>query len=263
MAIIYNPTEWIDNETLLNAEQLNHIESGLVKVKDEVNNVRNDITKGHIGSTIFRDADLDDDKLHNLFANVDLSPNKGGEELHCPIMNNGPTDCHSSIFTFVPNVYWGTCYQLLFFDGVIWYRHGINLLPVKWRDWEKLNRDRVSEKVNLTISEENIALINSVNGSAEDNSKTFANKSWYIIKDGICYLYIGLEHYKYPNKIISFEEILPKPYSEFWHNIIADGLGANLVVSVTKGGKCNVYNGSGQSVGNKYYQMISYPIAEN
>lgn len=260
MAIIYNPTEWIDNETLLNAEQLNHIESGLVKVKDEVNNVGKKIEDGYIQYKTFRDIDLDDTRLYNLFCNIDLGAEQGGENLHCPIVNNGTTDYHFSIFTFVPNVYWGTCYQIIFYSGVCWCRQGVNLNPVKWRNWKT---NKTEEKVNLTISEENIALINSVNGSAEDNSKTFANKSWYIIKDGICYLYIHLDYYKFPNKIISFEEILPKPYSEFWHNIIADGLGANLVVSVTKGGKCNFYNGSGQSVGKKYYQMISYPIAEN
>jgi len=39
MAISYNKTNWVNNETKLNAENLNHIEDGIKNVTDEVNKI--------------------------------------------------------------------------------------------------------------------------------------------------------------------------------------------------------------------------------
>ena len=39
MAISYNKTNWVNNETKLNAENLNHIEDGVKNVTDEVNKI--------------------------------------------------------------------------------------------------------------------------------------------------------------------------------------------------------------------------------
>lgn len=39
MVISYNKTNWVNNETKLNAENLNHIEDGVKNVTDEVNKI--------------------------------------------------------------------------------------------------------------------------------------------------------------------------------------------------------------------------------
>ena len=41
MAISYNKTNWVNNETKLNAENLNHIEDGIKNVTNEVNKLEN------------------------------------------------------------------------------------------------------------------------------------------------------------------------------------------------------------------------------
>ena len=44
MALNYQKTNWVNNETKLNADNMNHIEDGIKNASDEVNVLKSDIT---------------------------------------------------------------------------------------------------------------------------------------------------------------------------------------------------------------------------
>ena len=44
MALNYQKTNWVNNETKLNAANMNHIEDGIKNASDEVNVLKSDIT---------------------------------------------------------------------------------------------------------------------------------------------------------------------------------------------------------------------------